>query len=180
MAATWEGVGNLLLVVVVVASAVASWSKRATKRPLMALAAAPETCWEMMPDASDSNGSIFSARPSGEKIRQWWASMRAFNRGSVRIRCAQAELRMLAVVVFEGVASPRVGPETMMRDVSGERSGALVPFGSARRATARDLGLGVVVAAAEACEELGSGVAAPLAAGSAIRPTALGVGVAGG
>lgn len=54
-------------------------------------------------------------------------------------------------------------------------------FGCARRATARDLGLGLgVVVAAEACEELGGGVVArPWAAGSAMRPTALGVGVAG-
>lgn len=89
---------------------------------------------------------------------------------------------MFAVVVLEGVASPMGGFEATMRDVSGERSGAFVPFGSARRATARDFGLGVVaVAVVEACEEeLGPGVVTPLAAGWAIKPTALGVGVAGG
>lgn len=64
------GVGNFLLAVVVVASAAASWSNKAMKRPLIALAAAPETCCEMMPDARDSNGSIFSARPMGENMRQ--------------------------------------------------------------------------------------------------------------
>lgn len=95
------------------------------------------------------------------------------------MRCSHAELRMLAVVVLWGVASPMVGFEATTRDVSGERRGALVPFGSARRATARDLGLGVVIEA-EVCEELGAGVMTPLAAGSAIRPIALGVGVAGG
>lgn len=89
---------------------------------------------------------------------------------------------MFAVVVLEGVASPIGGFEATMRDVSGERSGAFVPFGSARRATARDFGLGVVaITVAEACEEeLGPGVVTPLAAGWAIRPTALGVGVDGG
>lgn len=86
---------------------------------------------------------------------------------------------MFAVVALEGVASPMGGFEAMIRDVSGERSGAFVLFGSARRATARDLGFGVV-AAVEACEELGPGVVTPLAAGWAMRPTALGVGVAGG
>lgn len=86
---------------------------------------------------------------------------------------------MFAVVVLERVASPMGGFEAMIRDVSGDRSGAFVPFGSARRATARDLGLSVVVAV-EACEKLGPGVVMPLAAGWAIRPTALGVGVAGG
>lgn len=55
---------------------------------------------------------------------------------------------MLAVVVLEGVtASPRMGFEATMRDVSGERSCALVTFGSARRATSRDLGLGVAIEA---------------------------------
>lgn len=81
-AATCDGVGNLLVAVVVVASAASAWSKRSIKRALMAFAAAPETCWEMMPDARDSKGSIFSARPAGEKIRQWWAVIRGSMRGS--------------------------------------------------------------------------------------------------
>lgn len=95
------------------------------------------------------------------------------------MRCSQAKLRIFAVVVFEGVASPIVGFEATIRDVSGERSGAFVPFGLARRATARDLGLGVVFAV-EGCEEPGPGVVTLLAAGWAMRPTALGVGVEGG
>lgn len=69
-AATCEGVGNLLVAVVVVASAAADGSKRLMKRALIAFAAAPETCWEMIPEARDSKGSIFSARPAGEKMRQ--------------------------------------------------------------------------------------------------------------
>jgi hypothetical protein len=92
-AATWLGVGNLLLGVVVVESSPAtvsvsasvpvwwSWLNSAMKRVLMAFAAAPETCWEIIPDTSDSKGSIFSARPSAEKTRQWWASMSGLRRG---------------------------------------------------------------------------------------------------
>lgn len=71
VAATWDGVGNFLLAVVVVASAAAVWSNSAMKRALMAFAAAPLTCCEMMPDDRDSKGSICSASPSGLKIRQW-------------------------------------------------------------------------------------------------------------
>lgn len=81
-AATCDGVGNLLVAMVVVESAAAEWSKRSMKRALMAFAAAPETCWEIMPDARDSKGSIFSASPAGEKIRQWWAVIRGSMRGS--------------------------------------------------------------------------------------------------
>lgn len=81
-AATCEGVGNLFVAVVVVASAADAWSKRPMNRALMAFAAAPDTCWEMMPEARDSKGSIFSARPAGEKIRQWWAVIRGSMRGS--------------------------------------------------------------------------------------------------
>lgn len=91
VAETWLGVGNFLpggvvMVVVVASSSVlpawcCSWLNSATKRALMAFAAAPDTCWEIMPDASDSKGSIFSARPSGEKTRQWWASMSGLRRG---------------------------------------------------------------------------------------------------
>lgn len=74
---------------------------------------------------------------------------------------------MFAVVVLDGDGASSVRGLVMTRDVSGERSVALVPLGSARRATARGLGLGVVA------EE-------GVATGSATRPTALGVGVAGG
>lgn len=100
-----------------------------------------------------------SARPSGLKMRQWWAAMRGLRRGSVVVRWAQAAARRLAVVGLDGVAAGLV----MTREVSGERRVAFVAWGSARRATARGLGLGGVAAA-----------------GSAMRPTALGVGVAGG
>lgn len=90
------------------------------------------------------------------------------------MRCAQAVLSRLAVVGLEGVRGSWTAGLVMIRDVSGERRVALVPFGSARRATARDLGLGVVATAAVEEELVG------VAAGSAMRPTALGVGVAGG
>lgn len=61
---------------------------------------------------------------------------------------------MLAVVkvgCLTGTSPPSDFDITL--DVSGESRGALVAFGSARRATARDLGLGVVVVAA--AEEVG-------------------------
>lgn len=96
---------------------------------------------------------------------------------------------MLAVVTAcgrLGVVSERVGLLAMTREVSGERRGALVALGSARRATARTLGLGVVAAFllgedvvdnGVVCEA--NGMCTPLA-GSAMRCTALGVGVTGG
>lgn len=66
-------------------------------------------------------------------------------------------------------------------DVSGESRGALVEFGSARRATARGFGLGLglgVICEVAVGEEVG-GVCGPswTAAGSAMRRTALGVAV---
>lgn len=103
-------------------------------------------------------------------------------RGSVRMRCAHASVSIFAVVILgweEGVDVSSAGFLETTRDDSGDRSVALVPFGSARRATARDLGFGVVIAAdadAETCEAAG----VLTAAGSAMRPIALGVGVAGG
>lgn len=60
-------------------------------------------------------------------------------------------------------------------DVSGESREALVEFGSARRATVRGLGLGVVCDVA--VEEVGVWVPLRPAAGSAMRRTALGVAV---
>lgn len=58
----------------------------------------------------------------------------------------------------------------MTLDVSGESSGALVKFGSASRATARGFGFGVTLDDAV-------GVEVGVAAGSAMRRTALGVAV---
>lgn len=62
---------------------------------------------------------------------------------------------MLAVVkvgCLMGMSPPSDFDITL--DVSGESRGALVEFGSARRATARDLGLGVVVVVVLAAEEV--------------------------
>lgn len=57
---------------------------------------------------------------------------------------------MFAVVVTAcgrlGVVSERAGFLAMTREVSGDKRGAFVVSGSARRATARALGLGVVAA----------------------------------
>jgi len=70
---------------------------------------------------------------------------------------------VVVIVLFsEGETAPRVLDDTM-RDVSGDRSGALVDPGSAIRVTAACFGL-----------------LFPRRVGSAMRPTALGVGVAGG
>lgn len=69
------------------------------------------------------------------------------------IRCAHASSRMFAVLI---------GLYDMTLDVSGESSGALVRFGSASRSTARGFGFGVETV---------------VAAGSAMRRTALGVAV---
>lgn len=77
------------------------------------------------------------------------------------MRCEHASSSMFAVVV---------GLCEMTLDVSGESSGALVEFGSASRATARDFGLGVTDDDSP-CDEVG------VAAGSAMRRTALGVAV---
>lgn len=155
-------------------------SNRATKRALMDLAAAPLTCCEMMLLVRDSKGSICSARPSGEKMRQWCLSMSGFMRGSTLMRWAQASSRMFAVVVvfvaamglviwlsFEGETAS-TGFEAMMRDVLGDRRRALVRLGSARRLTAAGLGFrrGVVMPS----------TVTP----SAMSRTAPGVGVAGG
>lgn len=120
-----------------------------------------------------------------------WAGLTnsGLRRGSVRTRWAQASTRMFAVVVElvildrdNGVEDDSVGEASRVagllattREVSGDRSGAFVALGLARRATARDLGLGVVTNG-EAWAA--GGVSAP--AGSAMSPTALGVGVAGG
>ena len=78
---------------------------------LMLFAAAPETCCDMIPDAKERKGSIFSARPSREKMRQWCWSMTVCNFGSTVARCAQASSNMHFVVVvalalvFEGESS---------------------------------------------------------------------------
>lgn len=88
-------------------------------------------------------------------------------RASTLIRCAQASSRMFSVVVMTLTAldgeTESTSLEATIREVSGERRGALVAFGSASRLTKACLAfLGTL----------------PLA-GWAIIPTALGVGVAG-
>lgn len=88
---------------------------------------------------------------------------------------------MFSVVILgpaEGVDDLSTGLLATTRDVSGDRSGAFVLFGSARRATARDFGFGVVNGDPDTAFREAFGVLA--AAGSVMRPTALGVGVAGG
>src|SRR3569833_2156111 len=140
--------------------------KSSMKRRLMALAAAPDTCWLMMPLARLSNGSIVSASPSGLKMRQWCARISGPMRGSTLMRCAHASSSSAAVVVVvRGALDGDATGGAITRDVSGESSVALVRSALATRATLACCGLAVAV---------------PLLTPSAMRPTALGVGVAGG
>lgn len=77
---------------------------------------------------------------------------------------------MVAVVAREADLDGEMRPmgfEDTIRDVSGDRSGAFVRAGSASRLTAADLGLR-------------DGERPLVSAVSAMRPTALGVGVTGG
>lgn len=119
-----------------------------------------------MPLAKLSNGSTFSARPSGENSRQWLFSTKDRMRSSTLIRCSHAFCRRLSVVVmdrggFDGeTGSTSFDPTS--RDVSGDSSVALVILGPARRATGAARGF------------------LPNSTGPAMIPTALGVGVSGG
>jgi len=107
--------------------------KRPTNLFLMDLAAAPETCCAMMPLLKLRNGSTSSARPSGEKMRQWCFSMTGLSLGSVLIRWAQASSRRRSVVVvgrgtpvFEGEESMTLSEYVSSRDPPGVFRGALV------------------------------------------------------
>ena len=71
---------------------------RATNLDLMALAAAPETCWPMMLLTRLTKGSIFSLRPAGDQTLHGLEAMRGAKRGSVEIRWAQAWVRRVPVV----------------------------------------------------------------------------------
>lgn len=75
-------------------------------------AAAPETCCPMILLVKLLNGSICSARPTGENSGQWCCSMTALRRGSAAIRWDVAWSSKVPVVaagrgspVFEGEAS---------------------------------------------------------------------------
>jgi hypothetical protein len=55
-------------------------------------------CCARIPLVRAMKGSISSAKPSGENIRQWCFSMSGFNLGSTLMRYAHASSRMLPVV----------------------------------------------------------------------------------
>jgi len=81
----------------------ASAGKSAMNLFLMDFAAAPETCCAIMPLVRERKGSISSARPMGEKTRQWCLSMRGLSLGSMERRWLQAVSRSEPVVVVVGL-----------------------------------------------------------------------------
>src|SRR5699024_5033385 len=105
----------------------------------MDLAAAPDTCCEMMPLDKLSKGSILSASPSGEKTLQWFFSINGFSRTSTLMRCSHASCRSVCVVVRDAGAldgeMDSMSRDVTNRDVSGDSSVALVVLGSASRVT---------------------------------------------
>lgn len=152
----------------------ASGGKSPTNLFLMLFAAAPETCWAMMPEARERKGSMVSARPSGLKMRQWCLSITGLRFGSTAIRRAQAwsnrELELVA-----GPAEGREGVDSSIAGWTcvppGVRSAAFVWRGSA---TLFSAGGGV---ASSMSPVLYPGLSTLLLV---INPMADGVGVTGG
>lgn len=76
---------------------------------LMLVAAAPLTCWAIMPLARLRKGSRGSERPVGEKMAQWWAlivgaSFEEKCTASMARRWAVASARRVEVVVVGAAA----------------------------------------------------------------------------
>ena len=91
---------------------------------LMLLAAAPETCWAMIPEVRERKGSIVSASLAGLNTRQWFLSMTGLRVGSTFSRWATASSSKHLVVVAGFCMGLEGDPSKVL-----ELGGTWVPLG---------------------------------------------------